>query len=71
MLNSIIEIGKIVANRRDTLKITQEKLSAVSSVSLRTIREVEQGSGNPSFETLNKLFAVLGLEMMVRIKNNG
>lgn len=69
--NTLIEIGKTVSNRRDTLKITQEKLAAISGVSLRTIREVEQGSGNPSMETLDKLFETLGLEIMVQIKNKG
>ncbi|HJV20082.1 MAG TPA: helix-turn-helix domain-containing protein [Sediminibacterium sp.] len=69
--NTLIEIGKTVSNRRDTLKITQEKLAAISGVSLRTIREVEQGSGNPSMETLDKLFEALGLEIMVQIKNKG
>jgi transcriptional regulator with XRE-family HTH domain len=67
--NTITEIGQIICKRREVLKITQDRLSAISSVSLRTIREVEQGTGNPSLETLNKLFDILGLELIVRIKN--
>ena len=67
--NTITYIGQIICKRREVLKITQDRLSAISNVSLRTIREVEQGTGNPSLETLNKLFDILGLELIVRIKN--
>lgn len=69
--NTLMKIGQTVSKRRDTLKMTQEKLAAISGVSPRTIREVEQSSGNPSLETLDKLFDVLGLEIIVRIKNKG
>ncbi|MCX6336712.1 MAG: helix-turn-helix transcriptional regulator [Bacteroidetes bacterium] len=62
---------KIVGDRRATLKITQEKLAAIAGVSLRTIREIEQGTGNPSLETADKLFDVLGVELIFQIKNKG
>jgi DNA-binding XRE family transcriptional regulator len=66
---SINKMQRIVGDRRTTLKITQEKLAAIAGVSLRTIREIEQGTGNPSLETADKLFEVLGVEMIFQIKN--
>ncbi len=69
--NTIIAIGQTISKRREVLKITQDRLSAISGVSLRTIREIEQGTGNPSLETLDKLLGILGLELIVRLKNKG
>jgi len=68
---TIQEIGNTIRKRRKILKITQEQLASVSNVALRTLREVEQGSGNPSFETLANLLDSLGLEIKVSIKNKG
>jgi y4mF family transcriptional regulator len=69
--NKLFEIGNTVIARRDTLKITQERLAAFSGVSLRTIRQVEQGNGNPSLATMVKIFEVLGLETVVQVKKKG
>lgn len=70
MLPKILtEIGTAITHRRGVLQLTQEKLSEVSGVALRTIREVEQGTGNPSLGTLIRLFEVLGLDIIVQMKS--
>jgi putative transcriptional regulator len=69
--DKVIEIGKLLRSRREVLKITQEQLSSVSRVALRTIREIEQGTGNPSLDTMINLFEPLGLEIDIHVKRKG
>jgi len=64
-LNQLIEILK---HRRDMLGITQEDLSELSGVGLRTIKALETSKSNPTLETLNKIFEVLGMELKVEVK---
>jgi DNA-binding phage protein len=37
-------------------------------VAEKTINQIEQGNGNPSFKTLSKIMEVLGLELNLRVK---
>lgn len=62
------ELLKKLKERRETLMITQEYLAELSGVGLRTLKAIESGRGNPTFETLNKLVEVLGLEIKLEIK---
>lgn len=63
---SIVESLK---NRRIRLQVTQETLSLLTQVSLRTVKQLESGKGNPTLETIQKLANVLGLELRLEIKN--
>ena len=71
MPNTLTEIAIAVKRRREVLRITQEQLASISKVALRTIREVEQAKGNPSLETLVRLFEILGLELKVNVQSKG
>jgi len=62
------ELIVTLKDRRETLKVTQEYLAELSGVSLRTLKAIESGKGNPTIETLNKLAEVLGLELKLEIK---
>ena len=62
---NIIETLKL---RRITLQTTQETLSILSGVSLRTVKQFVSGKGNPTLETLQKIADVLGLELKLEIK---
>lgn len=64
-----MNIGNIIKQRRTVLNITQEDLSDMSGVGLRTIIKVETGKGNPSLEVLDKIAEVLGMELTLQIKN--
>lgn len=64
------EIGELVKRRREFLNLRQEDLSELSKINMRTIHLIEQGKGNPSFETLSKLSEVLGFEIELNIKKN-
>jgi transcriptional regulator with XRE-family HTH domain len=62
------KILEIVKKRRDALNVTQEELSKLSGVGLRTIKQFERGKGNPTLYTLFKLVDVLGLEIELNVK---
>lgn len=63
--NKLIEIIK---KRREALQVTQEMLSEISGVGLRTLKTFESGKGNPTAETLTKLGNALGLELTLQVK---
>ena len=62
------KLGKIIKDRRDSLSLKQEDLAEMSGVTSKTIYLVENGIGNPSFNTIQKLLQVLGLNINIKIK---
>lgn len=58
-----------ISTRRKTLGISQNDLAEMSGVSLATIKNIERGKGNPSFETVEKILAVLGLEIQFKVRS--
>lgn len=65
-----IDIGTIIRQRRIVLGITQEDLSDMSGVGLRTIIKIERGYANPSLEILQRIADVLGMEVTLQIKTS-
>lgn len=63
-----MEIREMIKQRRLVLGITQQDLADFSGVGLRTIRQIEAGKGNPSINSLRKIFDILGLEIDIKIK---
>jgi transcriptional regulator with XRE-family HTH domain len=63
-----VELIKVLKDRREALKVTQEHLAELSGVGLRTLKAIESGKGNPTIETLYKLADVLGLELKLEIR---
>ena len=64
-----IELIKTLKERREILRVTQETLAELSGVGLRTLKQFESGKGNPTLQTLQKIFDVLGMELCLKIKN--
>ncbi len=62
------ELIKALKDRREALKVNQEYLAELSGVSLRTLKAIESGKGNPTLDTLNKLAEVLGMELKLEVK---
>lgn len=58
-----------IKERRESLRVTQETLSELSEVGLRTIKQFESGKGNPTLKTLQKISDVLGLEFCLKLKD--
>ena len=65
---NLMEIGLLIKKRRESLRLRQEDLSELSQVTIKTIHLIEQGKANPSIKTLNKIAEVLGLELLLKIK---
>jgi transcriptional regulator with XRE-family HTH domain len=61
---------KIIKERRAILGLTQQDLSDYTGLSLRFIKSVEAGKGNPSIQSLDKIALVLGLEIVIKVKEN-
>ncbi len=61
---------KIIKERRVLLGLTQQDLADYTGLSLRFIKSVETGKGNPSIGSLEKIAHVLGLEIVIRVKEN-
>ena len=62
------EIGDFIKERRKILRIQQQDLAEISGLSLRTVTIVENGEGNPSIQTMQKLADALGLELKLTVK---
>ncbi len=58
----------IIKERRALLGLTQQDLADYTGLSLRIIKTIEVGTGNPSVATLSKIAATLGLELALKIK---
>jgi transcriptional regulator with XRE-family HTH domain len=62
------ELINRIKERRESLRVTQETLAALSGVGLRTVKQFESGKGNPTLLTLQKLGDTLGLEITITVK---
>ncbi|MFI3314441.1 MAG: helix-turn-helix domain-containing protein [Rikenellaceae bacterium] len=58
----------IIKERRSLLRLTQQDLADYSGLSLRVIKSIESGKGNPSVSTLTKIADTLGLELILKVK---
>ncbi|MFV0398726.1 MAG: helix-turn-helix domain-containing protein [Bacteroidales bacterium] len=63
-----MEFYSIIKVRRTLLGLTQQDLSDYTGLSVRIIKSIETGKGNPSVGTLNKIADILGLELMLKVK---
>ena len=61
--------AEAIKSRRKLLSISQADRAEMSEVSPATIKNIERGKGNPSIETLEKLFEVLGMEIVFKVKD--
>ena len=64
----ILFLGENIKKRRKILSITQEHLAELADVSVNTLYKIERGENNPSWQTVEKILTVLGLELNIDIK---
>lgn len=67
-MNVISKIGSVVVKRRKFLKITQEQLAAMAGVSLRSLKSIESGNGNPTVKQISKILNVLGMNLNIEVQ---
>ncbi len=63
-----MNVFETIRNRRALLGVTQEELADVTGVSIRRIVDIERGKATPSFATLQKIAAALGLEITAAVR---
>lgn len=65
------EIGNEIKQRRKFLKITQQELSEIVGIGLRSLIDIESGKGNPTIDQLQKVLSTLGLTFEIKVISNG
>ena len=63
-------IGGQIKKRRRFLKIRQSDLAEIAGVSLRSLKAIEKGDGNPGINQINKILNVLGLRIAIEERLN-
>ncbi len=63
-----MNVGTVIKERRTLLGISQQDLADFSGVGISTIKDLERGVGNPSMKTLKKILDVVGLEIVLQVK---
>lgn len=63
-----MNISQIIKDRHLQLELTQQDLADYTELSLRIIKSIETGKGNPTFSTLSKIAEILGLEIIMQVK---
>ncbi len=62
-------IGEQIKKRRIELGMEQSDLQDYAEVGSTTISKLEQGKANITIDTLEKILEVLGLELVLKIKD--
>ena len=63
-----MSLKEIMKQRREFLSLSQQDLAEMAEVGLATIKDIERGKGNPALNTINKILAVLGVEIEYKIR---
>lgn len=63
-----MDIGSVIKERRALLGISQQDLADYSGVGISTVKDIERGVGNPSLQTITKILDVVGLEIVLQVK---
>ena len=60
-----LKFGQMLRRQRRSLKMTQYHLRDLTDISARTIRDIEAGKTNPTFDTIQVLLKAVGLGLML------
>ena len=65
-MGDVSSIGASIRSARKDAGITQEDLAHLAGTSVRTVRAIETGTGNPSLRAVVAVSGGLGLQLTVR-----
>jgi transcriptional regulator with XRE-family HTH domain len=68
-MSSLADMAETIKRNRVLRGFTQLDLAELSGISLRTIRDMEKGSGQSSLANWQKVLNVLGLVFLIRTKD--
>ena len=63
------QIGEEIRKGRLELSLAQLDLLDYTEISSKTLSNLEQGKGNITLDTLEKIIDILGMEYQLKIKN--
>ena len=63
-----MDFYQLIKERRALLGLTQQDLAAYTGMRPRIITSIETGKANPSIGTLGKIADILGLEIIMQVK---
>lgn len=58
-----LSLQQAVTQMRQISRMTQADFAAQRGVSIKVIKEIEAGNGNPTVQTLNRIGQIFGLEV--------
>lgn len=58
-----LSLADAVKRMRRLSKLTQPEFAAHRGISVKALRQIESGQGNPTVETLNKIGSIFGVEV--------
>lgn len=67
-MNDYSQIARIIKARRIELSLSQQDLSEMSGVALRTVNSLETGKASINLKNLAAIADVLGLELQLNLK---
>ncbi len=62
------QLGKTIQQRRSQMRINQGQLADMAEISINTLYKIERGQGNPTLQSLFKITDILGLELVLQVK---
>lgn len=63
------ELGKYIKIRRSLLGISQNDLAEIAGISIRSLKDIETGKGNPTLEQMLKILNPLGISIRLEAGN--
>lgn len=67
-MEAINNIGKLIQQRRDHMRITQKQLADMADIGINTLYKIETGQANPTLGSLQKITDILGMEITLQVK---
>jgi y4mF family transcriptional regulator len=64
----VVELGRVVRKRRQSLGLTQLELAELAGVGTRFVHEIERGSANPRLRGLLDVCKALGLDLTIVVR---
>ena len=63
-------LPQAIRHLKQTMRLTTAEIAKLSGVALRTLQDIEQERSQGSVQTMNKIFAIVGLKLgVVSLKN--
>jgi transcriptional regulator with XRE-family HTH domain len=56
-------LGKAIRESREAREMTQENLAGVAKITVRTLSQIETGTANPTWATVDEIAGALGISI--------